>query len=76
MRAIINSASENLGSNLSGLESDSENQLLLLKQLVEDLVSATSPEGQLEQERGMKQHSEESERIVNELVPIHKQASN
>lgn len=68
MRSIINSASENLGSNLSGLESDSENQLALLKKLVEDLVSATSQEDQKEQEIGMKRHSEESERIVSELV--------
>jgi len=68
MRSIINSASHNLGSNLSGLESNSENQLALLKQLVDDLVDATSTEDQLEQQRGMKQHSEESERIVSELI--------
>lgn len=68
MRSIVSSASENLGNNLSGLESDSENQLELLKRLVDELVEATSQKSQLEQQQGMQQHSQESERIVSELV--------
>jgi len=73
MRTIINSASENLGSNLSGLENDSENQLTLLKRLVDDLIEATSKEDQAEQQQGVNRHSEESERIINELITQIKQ---
>jgi len=68
MRSIVSSASYNLGSNLSGLESDSENQITLLKNLVDQLIEATSKNDPLEQQNGLKQHSEESERIVAELV--------
>lgn len=68
MRSIINSASESLGHNLSGLESDSENQLALLRHLVDELIEATSQKQQEEQQLGMQQHSQESERIVAELI--------
>ena len=68
MRSIINSASESLGHNLSGLESDSENQLALLRHLVDELIEATSQKQQEEHQKGMQQHSQESERIVAELI--------
>jgi len=68
MRSIINSASENLGCNLSELESDSDDQLSLLKNLVDELIRMTSKQEQTEQDEGMQHHSQESEKIVSELV--------
>ena len=68
MRSVIYAAGSQLGSSLTGLESESDSQLSLLKQLVDELIKATSGHEQEDQRDGITKYSENNERIVSELV--------
>ena len=68
MRSVIFAAGSQLGSSLTGLESESDSQLSLLKQLVDELIKATSGHEQEDQRDGITKFSESSERIVSGLV--------
>ncbi len=68
MRSVVTSASNQLGSNLSGLESASENQIELLKGLISELLNATENATQAEQQKSIEKSADDCENVVNGMV--------
>lgn len=68
MRSVVTSASNQLGSNLSGLESASENQIELLKKLIDQLLQATESSSQMEQQQHIEQKAGDCEDVVGDMV--------
>ncbi|MCF6236713.1 MAG: methyl-accepting chemotaxis protein [Gammaproteobacteria bacterium] len=68
MRSVVTSASNQLGSNLSGLESASENQIELLKKLIDQLLQATESSSQMEQQQSIEQKAGDCENVVGSMV--------
>lgn len=68
MRSIISSAGGQLGSSLTGLESESESQLSILRELVDELIKATAGHELADEHSGINNFSKNSEQIVSDLV--------
>ncbi len=68
MRSVVTSASNQLGSNLSGLESASENQIELLKGLIDELLQATESANQTEQQINIEKNADNCENVVSNMV--------
>ncbi len=68
MRSVVTSASNQLGSNLSGLESASENQIELLKELISELLKATESSIQKEQQQNIEKSADDCENVVSNMV--------
>jgi methyl-accepting chemotaxis protein len=70
MRDIVNSATTKLSSSFSGMESKSDGQIQLLRELVESLAVVTEGPETKEQTHGIDRFARETDEIVDSFVKI------